>query len=210
MKSRKNFILPVIGISLAISAICLSGCATGWAVHDYEMVSKYSRFTGPAYGDTTKLYVQGKQEVYRGINVRHMSHWETYPVYMVVEFHNGKIKSISKPQIGDLPSIALEYPEVKPLNTTGNIPNGSVAKNAFIQSGWDSGSCYRTFFIKNPNNVNMPFEIPFDGYSKRYRSVWGYVSLPFVFSGAVVVDVITSPLQLWFYYTFKGIELWHP
>ena len=176
------------------------GCATYWTVTDYGRKDEKFRFgsyTNSAYGNTTKIYAQGYVYTYhRAIPTKS----ESYPAYMVVELHEGKIISSNKPVIGSIPLSTLNYPEIKILNPTN-----------FVESGQDIIHCWGRFFIKNPHDINKPYEITID-YKDEYRPTSSKICYPFVFTGAVVIDVITSPIQLLGYYIFKDaqISFWHP
>lgn len=57
------------------SMIFLSGCAaTNWAARDYGKICGAFVATGPAYGDTTQIYVQGELNIYQG-GLPPQSHW---------------------------------------------------------------------------------------------------------------------------------------
>ena len=190
----------IIIVSFLVCMTMSSGCATHRVVNDYGKVSAYYNFYGPAYGNTNRLYVQGTKTISRNLGKD-----KSYPVYIVADIKEGKTISISKPKRGSVPRIALEYPEIKP-NINNNIYYAS-AKRTFVQSGKDSDAYFNTFFFKNNDDVDNPFAIQIKVEGESYRSTASYVLFPFVFTGALVVDFVTSPLQLCYIWAFNGMPV---
>ena len=95
---------------------------------------------------------------------------------------------------GKMPPAAYEYPEIK----LSPRPANASYKDIFIASEDDIGTTdWLYLYIKNPSDTNKPTLVWLSGESKEYpRSAEDqtlfYVMLP----GAVVVDVVTSPLYV--------------
>ena len=186
MKTHVVFLFLIAGM------VWTSGCASSWVMTDYGRKSETFRGTGPAYGDTTKVYVQGRLNTFY-----HITPWsdKERPAYMVVELGEKEIKTSNKPIKGNIPSDALEYPEIKFLDRD-SFPRDTPLETIFIESGQDVGYFrYNVVFIKNPNDINNPYRANIS-YWREYYPVSSIVSFPFVLVGALAVDVVTLPFQI--------------
>jgi len=180
----KIFLIVIAGMLFS------SGCATHWAANEYGLSHGVFSLTGPVHGNTTRLFVQGKIDVHPGHNSRSMdSSRGSRAAYLDIELDSGVTVSKNLHD-GNIPPVAFEYPEITLIDNPDNKPH----KTAFIESGLEMGAVSLCcFYITNPNDANAPYEIPFGDMEKYPRSTTGKILYPFVYAGAVVVDIICAP-----------------
>jgi len=188
----------------------LQGCVlTVLTISDYGRATEtFTSPTGPAYGDTTRIYIQGEKEVDPNLLFQRVHH---LPAYIVLDVQDGKIVS-QKMFKGQLPSAAYEYPEVKPLfpDPRNVVDHWKTWDNVFLESGYEMAfvpvvymknsdrpvfnDCF--VFIKNPNDPNKPYELRIWKYDTLPRSPSSQVALPFVCVGAFTADTVLLPVYV--------------
>ena len=195
----------VILLLLIASMTVTSGCLTKGVIQRYGKACEKFKITGPVYGDTALLYVQGERIRWKDWVPRQYVISSQVSAYII--YADGKW---SRPQKGDIPPAALGYqkiPEIEPLDIYKTSPSPEL--DTFMQSDQDSGFCKRMGYIyfKNsaPNANHKVFFVP-SPIGWHYRPLRGYIYFPFVFAGAVVADIITSPVQILFYHAFYGLH----
>ena len=210
MKTRKKSFLTVCKVWLVISVICLCvvncfwskyepgiGLATHWAVTKYGMIREQCLLTGPAYGNSTQMYVQGTS-LYEA---------QTFPLYVIVELENGRTVSWSTPQQGAIPSaVTLEYPEIEITNAMEEMHVNYSKGDRNPQKSWVrpvplswGGVRNLSYHITKQTDINQEVSLL---CFKEYRSSSARISFPFVYIGAFIVDIITAPLQFVFLIIF--------
>lgn len=176
----------------SISMFFLSGCLSRAVIKDYGQEIETFTVTGPAHGDATRIYAQGE----RTRSVRRTGKQHTDQGYLLI-YANGQW---SKPKKGSIPLIALEYPEIPKID-----PSGLGNRDSFIQSGQDNGFGDRVFFFRNPENPNSPM-IHFPPVGWYYRPFETYIYIPFVLIGAVMIDAVVWPFEIFFERGMKGLH----
>ena len=181
-----------------------SGCVTNLASHYGKKVG-YFVPTGPAHGDTTQIYVQGKLDIYTAMVWYESGTWgrsplESRPAHMRITLRpawnlaSQEIHLVSREvHEGELPKTAFEYPEIK-LSTP---PKNKSYEKIFIESGQDIGtSDWKCLYVKKENNPQKPTAISLTGATKEYpRSKKDDVIHNFIlFPCAVIVDAAASPV----------------
>ena len=179
MKTHITLILLIIGMMFS------SGCVTDWAINDYGNMHKRFKPTGPTYGDATRVYTQGMEDLYtvplsHAFRFRNRSRKsESRPAYRLIKINEGKIISV-KLYKGSLPPTALAYPPIMPSN------------DIFSESRQYD---FSTVYTQNPNDINEPYITRIDNY-KDYRSTLSMIFYPVVLPAAVAADIIISPAYL--------------
>ena len=165
----------------------LSGCATHWAVNDYGRIkpNEYFHATGPVHGDATRVYAQGELHLHPYPDTR----GKISPAYLAIALNEGQIlsKEINE---GDMPPAAFDYPTI-------GTPY-RYDKAWFIESGRDIGNAGGwSLYIKNPNDPDTPTLIFLNQEHRQYpRSTSAKVFYPVVLTGAVVADIIATPVYV--------------
>jgi len=195
---------------LSATMMCLQGCVlTVLTISDYgRATEKFTSPEGPAYGDTTRIYIQGEKEVDPNLLFQRI---HQLPAYITLDIKDGKI--VSKEVIdGQLPSAVFEYPKIKPLflNPRNVMNKYSTWDNVFLESGYEMAFVPVVYmknsdrpvlsdcliYIKNPNDPNKPYELRIWNYDELPRSTSTQIALPFVCVGAVAADTVLLPVYV--------------
>jgi len=209
-KVKTNFMKTfMILVLLPAAMIGLQGCAvTSWTTDNYGKADeRFSSPAGPAYGNTTRIYVQGEKEVDPNL----LFQWtRRLPAYIIVDVKDGEI--ISKEVMnGYLPPVAFEHPEILTwdkiyLEVVGHPPPlafreiefdyFSTWNRIFLESGRDMAFTPNAIYIQNPDNPHNPYKIWVTSYDKGSRSTSSKIAFPFVYAGAMATDIVLLPVTI--------------
>ena len=174
----------VTSFLFSAAMLCLQGCVTSWVVNEYGKKTEfYHGYPGPVYGDTSRIYFQGLMEVDPHLLFKSN---RQLPAYVVLDLEDGKMIS-QKVIKGRLPAAAFEYPEIKPLISTGN-QGIEDWDDIFIKSELEMAFVLSRIYIKNPHNPNKSYKISVENEKIYPRSTSSKIALPFLFLGAVPLD----------------------
>ena len=187
-------------VLFVISIVLLSGCATTREMLTEEPYAFFS--VTSARGDDTRVYARGVLELnYKG----YANFPGRHTACMVIDLKDGKVISSSLPEKGDFPTDAFEYPEISSLEMRPSRFYSIENKKMFIKSGQNSCFWDNAFYIRNPDDssdlfmFHVPSKIPPPQHATSCEATLYYATYPFVFGGAVVMDIVTFPFQLYYY-----------